>query len=126
MSIQSAPLYSTIFCCGVCHDAVALVETPAGEQCYTCSNPVCGKAVHVNCPEALAVIADIPAKLRQRILETDKAGGDPFDDVVQLMKIDPVFDIGIAALIRTTMDIVQHSQRRTATIEAIRLAPMVA
>lgn len=64
--------------------------------------------------------------LRARILEADAAGRDPFDAVIALMAIDPVFDIGIAALLRTTIDIVQHSQRRTATIEAIRYEAMAA
>jgi hypothetical protein len=65
-------------------------------------------------------------ELRARIIATDEAGGDPFDDVVALMKIDRTFDIGIAALIKTTIDVVQHAQRRTATIEAMRVEAMAA
>lgn len=64
--------------------------------------------------------------LRASILEAAAAGRDPFDAVVRLMALDPIFDIGIAALINTTIDIVQHSQRRTATIEAMRVAPLTA
>lgn len=65
-------------------------------------------------------------ELRARIIATDEAGGDPFVDVVALMRVDKTFDIGIAALIKTTIDVVQHSQRRTATIEAMRVEAMAA
>lgn len=65
-------------------------------------------------------------ELRARILEADETGADPFDDVVALMRQDKVFDIGIAALIRTTIDIVKHDQRRTATIEAMRIQAVTA
>jgi hypothetical protein len=64
--------------------------------------------------------------LRARILEADETGADPFEAVVKLMAVDKVFDIGIAALIRTTMDIVEHSRRRTATIEAMRYEAIAA
>lgn len=65
-------------------------------------------------------------ELRARILAADETGADPFEDVVQLMRLDPVFDIGISALIKTTMEIVEHSRRRTATIEAMRLQVVTA
>jgi hypothetical protein len=65
-------------------------------------------------------------ELRARILAADETGADPFEDVIALMRIDPVFDIGISALIKTTMEIVEHAQRRTATIEAMRLQVVTA
>lgn len=54
---------SEAFCCGVCHDAVAITETYAGELCYECTNPVCKKTVSIDCPEALTVRADVTLKL---------------------------------------------------------------
>jgi hypothetical protein len=65
-------------------------------------------------------------ELRARIIATDKAGGDPYTDVLELMQIDESFDIGICILLETTMEIIQHRQRRTQTIEAIRYEAMAA
>lgn len=55
--------YSVTFCCGMCHDSVAIIEAPGGDLIYQCSNPECQKAVSVDCPEALALIEDIALKL---------------------------------------------------------------
>lgn len=63
---MTTPTYSEIFCCGNCHDAVMITETPSGELVYQCSNPGCQKAVSVDCPEALALIEDIVLKIPVR------------------------------------------------------------
>lgn len=65
-------------------------------------------------------------ELRARILAADEAGTDPFNDVVQLMKIDPIFDIGMSILIRTTMAVIEHQQLRTATMTALRYEALAA
>jgi hypothetical protein len=65
-------------------------------------------------------------ELRARILETDTAGGDAFYDVLELMKRDPIFDIGISILLKTTIDIVEHSQRRTAVMSELRIEAITA
>jgi hypothetical protein len=54
---------SHVFCCGQCHDSVALIELPGGDLGYECTNPACAKTVHVDCPEALARIEDVILKL---------------------------------------------------------------
>lgn len=64
--------------------------------------------------------------LRARILDADQAGRDAFEDVIALMRLDPVFDIGISMLIKTTIEIVEHGKRRTATIEAMRIQAVTA
>lgn len=64
--------YSEVFCCGNCHDSVAITEAPGGDLIYQCSNPACQKAVSVNCPEALALIEDVVLKLplpRREVIE---------------------------------------------------------
>lgn len=104
------------FTCNSCGSDVSLEQINADDLAYVCSNARCQRTVSVDTPEAL----------RLRIIETDAAGGDPFYDVLALMKIDPVFDIGISTLLRTTMDVIEHKQRRTATIEAIRYEAMAA
>lgn len=122
---------SEIFACNTCYGPVAHTETPAGEQVYECQNPRCRRTVHIDCYEALALVEDVALHLhaneiRARIVANDKAGKDTWQDVIELMTIDPAFDIGIAKLIQTTIDVVEHGQQRTATIEAIRYQAIAA
>jgi hypothetical protein len=65
-AISNSSTLSNVFCCGQCHDSVALTETPAGEIVYECTNPACQKVVSVDCPEALAIIRDVVLKLPVR------------------------------------------------------------
>lgn len=59
-------MLSEIFCCGVCHDSVAIIEQRGGDLTYECTNPTCGKTVSVDCPEALVLIEDVTLKLPAR------------------------------------------------------------
>ncbi len=118
-------MISEIYCCQTCYAPVALTETPAQEMIYECQNPRCRRCVHVDCYEALALVEDVTLilhanEIRARIVATDKAGGDPYNDILELMRIDTSFDIGICILLKTTIDIVQHQQKRTAVMDAIR------
>lgn len=120
---------SELFVCAACYGPVVLQMINADDLAYCCQ--VCKHAVHVDCPEGLALAEDAALvlhahELRANVLAADEAGRDPFDEVVELMHCDPVFDIGIAALLRTTIDIVQHSQRRTAVMSAMRVEAMAA
>lgn len=104
------------FTCNSCGADVSLEQINQEDLAYVCSNARCQRTISVDCPEAL----------RLRILATDEAGGDPFEDVVKLMKTDRCFDIGIAALINVTIDVVKSQRKRTATIEAIRYEAIAA
>lgn len=70
-STMTTPTYSEIFCCGNCHDSVAIEETMGGDLVYQCSNPACQKAVSVDCPEALAIIEDVVLKLPVKKVATN-------------------------------------------------------
>jgi hypothetical protein len=50
---------SEVFCCAECHDRVTLVLLPGGDLGYQCVSARCGKTVHSDCPEALALLDDI-------------------------------------------------------------------
>ncbi len=63
MAVLNCTTLSEVFCCGICHDSVAITETYAGELCYECTNPACKKTVSIDCPEALAIIKDVTLKL---------------------------------------------------------------
>lgn len=120
---------SEIFVCAACFGPVVLQMVNADDMAYTCQ--VCKHAVHVDCPEGLALAEDAAlqlhaAEVRSRILATDAAGGDPFYDVLELMRADPIYDIGISTLLKTTIDIVEHQQRKTATMEAMRYEALAA
>lgn len=49
---------SQVFACRECGHGVTLAEEIGGDMVYACVNPSCGKCVHVNCPEALALRED--------------------------------------------------------------------
>ena len=57
------PIVSEVFCCGECCAPVALVVQPGGDLTYECQNTRCGKAVSVDCPEALAVQDELAIEL---------------------------------------------------------------
>lgn len=59
-------MLSEIFCCGECHDSVAIKEQQGGDLTYECTSPTCGKVVSVDCPEALALVEDVTLKLQTR------------------------------------------------------------
>lgn len=52
-------MISEIYVCQTCYAPVALTETPAGEQCYCCTNARCRRCVHIDCYEALALVEDV-------------------------------------------------------------------
>lgn len=122
---------SEVFVCNSCLAPVSLQLINSDDLAYCCTNAKCGRAVHVDCPQGLALAEDAALvlharELRSNILAADKAGNDPFDAVVRLMAVDASYDIGIAALINVTIDVVKHEQKRTAVLSAMRVDAIAA
>lgn len=54
---------SSVFCCCECYARVAMVVLPGGDLAYECQNPGCGKTVHSDLAETLALVEDIAIEL---------------------------------------------------------------
>ena len=54
---------SDVFCCAECGAAVAYVILPGGEYAYECSAPTCGKTIHEDCVQGLAVRDELAIEL---------------------------------------------------------------
>lgn len=61
--VTSNDTTSQHFCCNTCGAAVALVELPGGDLAYECQNARCCRTVSVDCPEALALRAELTIEL---------------------------------------------------------------
>lgn len=98
---MTTPTYSEIFCCGNCHDSVAIEETQGGDLVYQCSNSACQKAVSVDCPEALAIIEDVVLKLPVRKVAAAfciTCGNDSDCPDCELPAVDPFAPMGACAI----------------------------
>ena len=54
---------SDVFCCAICGEQVALVVLMGDILAYECQARRCGKTVHVDIPEALAVRDELAIEL---------------------------------------------------------------
>ena len=64
-TVHGSHLLSTseVFCCAKCSEAVNYVITPGGEYAYECSAPTCGKTIHEDCAQGLAVRDELAIEL---------------------------------------------------------------
>jgi hypothetical protein len=54
---------SDVFCCCECGAPVAFVLLLGGDMAYECQRPECGKTIHSDRPEGLALIDELAIEL---------------------------------------------------------------